>query len=120
MFIIRTALVLGAAVLLLPTDEKQQAKLYGTATHAVERIGGFCGRNPETCKQGGELWAVFAKKAEFGGRLVLDLISDRGRSAAQMQPVATQAAANAPSQTGTLRPTDLEPRWRGTPTRSGS
>ena len=113
MLIIRTALVLGVGVLFLPTDEKQQAKLYGTASYAVERASGFCDRNPQTCRQGAELWATFVKKAEFGGRMALDLISDRGRAGPQpaIQPADTR---------GTLRPNDLEPRWRGAQQRAGA
>ena len=72
MFFIKLAFWLGVAVLLLPTDAQQQARLYTTATSAVERATTFCDRNPATCTTAASAWATFLKKAEFGARLVGD------------------------------------------------
>ena len=79
MFLIRTAFWVGLAVLLLPTDERQQARLYGTAVATVERVTTFCDRNAQACAAGAELWATFVKKAEFGARVAIDLVSSGGR-----------------------------------------
>jgi len=42
MFLFRIVFWLGMLVLLLPTDERQQAKLYETAAASVERLTTFC------------------------------------------------------------------------------
>ena len=68
-----------SAVLLLPADERQQARLYDSAAAAIARVTTFCDRNPKLCAWGGELWADFLKKAEFGARMAVDLVSASGR-----------------------------------------
>ena len=79
MFLIRVGFWVGLAVLLLPTDERQQARLYSTAVTTVERVTTFCDRNAQACAAGAELWAIFVKKAEFGARMAIDLVSSSGR-----------------------------------------
>ena len=59
MFLIRVGFWVGLAVLLLPTDERQQARLYSTAVTTVERVTTFCDRNAQACAAGAELWAIF-------------------------------------------------------------
>ena len=99
MFLIRTAFWVGLAVLLLPTDERQQARLYGTAVATVERVTTFCDRNAQACAAGAELWATFVKKAEFGARVAIDLVSSGGRkdedASARAQPASASANAKA-------------------------
>ena len=68
MFLIRMVFWLGLIVVLLPTDERQQARLYNTAVATVERITTFCDRNAQACNAGADFWAAFVKKAEFGAR----------------------------------------------------
>src|SRR5215470_598584 len=79
MFLIRVAFWLGLVVLLLPTDERQQARLYSSVAAAVERVTTFCDRNPKVCATGAEVWSAFVKKAEFGVRLAIDLASSSAR-----------------------------------------
>src|SRR5215471_13335608 len=78
MFLIRVAFWLGLVVLLLPTDERQQARLYNTALATVERATTFCERNAQACTVAAQLWATFLKKAEFGARMAVDLMSSGG------------------------------------------
>ena len=63
-----------------------------------------------------EGWAMFLKKAEFGVRLVGDLISSQGRQNGPESPAAPShgpaGATNSGAQ-GTLLPTDMEAVWRG-------
>ena len=129
MFLIRLAFWLGLVVLLLPTDERQQAKLYGTAVSTVERVTTFCDRNAQLCSASVDFWATFLRKAEFGARVVGDLITSSGRKdevtpAVDVVPAPAPAPAPAdfrrrpeprayPSTQGTLTPTDLSPFWRG-------
>jgi len=115
MFLIRLTFWLALAVLLLPADEHQQARLYSSAAAAVARVSSFCDRNPQVCAAGAELWAAFVKKAEFGARLALDLAMPQKRDAdLGLEPV---GVARSPSEgaepRGTLRKSDLAPAWRG-------
>jgi hypothetical protein len=130
MFLIRAAFWIGLVVLLLPTDERQQARLYGTAVATVERVTTFCERNPQTCATGADLWATFLKKAEFGARIAIDLVTSNGRREAETreraEPASTGSrpapyrAPQAPASRGTLTPADLTPPWRGHVQRTGT
>jgi Family of unknown function (DUF5330) len=133
MFLIRMAFWVGLAVLLLPTDERQQARVYGTAIATVERVATFCERNAQACTAGAELWATFVKKAEFGARMAIDLAMSSGRKEEEPAPARTQPASakvkpepkpepkpetrpemKVPASVhGTLTPADLAPAWRG-------
>jgi uncharacterized protein DUF5330 len=113
MFFIKLAFWLGLVVLLMPTDAQQQARLYHTATAAVERATTFCDRNAKTCATAAETWATFLKKAEFGARLVGDLISSSGRQSQDAaQPPRHNTSANSSEPRGTLSAADMQPAWR--------
>ena len=126
MFLFRIVFWLGLAVLLLPTEENQQARLYETASATVERIATFCDRNPKTCAAGAEFWSTFVKKAEFGARVAADLITSRG----QRSEGTAQTSTPRPSGAAEPRPTsvprnslnrdDLGPAWRAPPPRAGA
>ena len=81
MFLFRIVFWLAVVVMLLPTEERQQAKLYETAAATVERLATFCDRNPTACAAGAEAWSAFVKKAEFGARVAVDLITSQGQRA---------------------------------------
>jgi hypothetical protein len=121
MSLIRLAFWLGLAVLLLPTDERQQARLYGNAMATVQRIATFCERNAEACAAGADLWATFVKKAEFGAHILADLASSEARKAEIVAPASVgpasvgrqpERAVGQPAD-GTLTANDLVPPWRG-------
>ena len=128
MFLIRVLFWLGLAVVLLPTEERQQARLFDTVQAAVERIATFCERNGKACAAGAELWSTFLKKAEFGARVAADLITSRGQRSdgvAQMaaprpsggiaaEPRAQPASRNTPSRD------EAGPTWRAPPSRTGA
>jgi hypothetical protein len=130
MFFIRVAFWLGLVVVLLPTDERQQARLYNTAVATVERVTTFCDRNAQACTAGAEFWATFVKKAEFGARIAVDLVSSGGRKEGEAVPTPARVEPEAPrgrpeprahpSARGTLSPTDLTPAWRGQMQRTGT
>jgi hypothetical protein len=128
-FLLRLMFWVGLVVMLLPTDEHQQAKLYETASATVERVVTFCDRNPKACAAGAELWATFTKKAEFGARVAVELISTGGRKpetaipASDTRPDNHPAAPETrprPSPRGTLTREDLSPAWRGQAPRNGA
>ena len=117
MFFIRLAFWLGVIVMLLPTDQQQQARVYNTAVSAVERASTFCDRNARTCELGAQAWASFLKKAEFGVRLLGDLITSGARSnepEPSTPPMRQKAGLSDTVGTrGTLSAADLQPAWRG-------
>ena len=127
MFLFRIVFWLGLAVVFLPTEETQQARLYETASATVERIATFCDRNPKTCAAGAEFWSTFVKKAEFGARVATDLITSRGqRSEGPAQAAAPRPSGAAaeprptPAPRNTLTREDLGPTWRAPPPRAGA
>jgi hypothetical protein len=115
----RLAFWLSLLVLLLPTDAAQQARFSSFANAALERLASFCDRNSRTCDAGSEAWSVFLKKAEFGVRLVGDLLGAGGRhgpeQAGEVPPYVPDKRFGKADPRGTLSPSDLyDPPWRGT------
>lgn len=121
MLLIRTTVLLGLGVLVLPTDEASQVRFANTARGVMGWTMTFCDRNAGTCEQGRQAWAVFVKKAEFGAKMAIDLIAERSKQTANapQQPARSQdpralvGDPAAPRQRGTLKAGDLEPAWRG-------
>ena len=108
MFFVKLAFWVGVVVMLLPSDEQQQARFYTTATTAVERVTTFCDRNPRTCATSSEVWSSFLRKAEFAARLVGDLVNSGARRSG------LDGSQPGPQHmSGTLSPMDVQPAWRG-------
>jgi hypothetical protein len=83
MGLLRLAFGAGLIVLLMPSDEAQQTKLYENASYAVDRAVTFCDRNAKTCETAGNLWTVFVRKVEFAARMGYDLATTFGKDSAQ-------------------------------------
>lgn len=118
MALVRVILGVGAVVLFMPTDKETQTKVYDATANAVERVATFCTRNPETCQKGGEYWAVFKQKAEFGARMAWTLAIERmnkGESAktAEASGAGREIVTGTTVDRGTLSDRDLQPNWRG-------
>jgi Family of unknown function (DUF5330) len=128
MFLIRSAFVVAVVIMLLPTDETQQARISGSAGAAAERAATFCERNAATCAAGTELWATFVKKAEFGARLAGSMVQDYMKGDGRARPASVEAVRSAPLDPshrpqparGTLTPGDIAPAWRGPVSRTGT
>jgi Family of unknown function (DUF5330) len=131
MFLIRTAFWLIVLVLLLPTDEDQQKRIYGTAQAAVNDIAQFCDRNPQTCATGQDAFAVLVQKAQYGAHMVQGLVEGKAMTFGSgiPGPVATtddagvmpvpaampfeSASWDAEASQDTLSPEDREAAWGG-------
>jgi hypothetical protein len=131
MSLLRLAFWLALLVLPLPTDSAQQARFTSFAGAALERLSGFCDRNAGTCDIGSAAWATFLRKAEFGLRLVGDLIGVGGERhvsapTPDQRPDALPPAygkrpgsrygssmGKAPPPVDTLPPDLYQPPWRG-------
>lgn len=123
MFLIRVTFWLALIVLLLPTDKSTQERLYAAASETAHRVATFCDRNAQACARGGEYWAVFKQKLDFGTKLAYEIAAERlmGKPAPAAVPVTTSSTpAKAERAKGTLSPADLQPEWRGKPAKSGA
>lgn len=125
MFLFRIVFWLAVIVLLLPTEEHQQAKLYATAAATAERLATFCDRNPRACSAAAEFWSQFVKKAEFGARVAVDLITSRARTEPGLaSPRPTGSAApeprNPPPPRNSLTRDEQAPAWRTQAQRTGA
>jgi len=131
LFLLRTAFWLMIIVLLLPTDERQRSEVYGTAQAAVHDLATFCDRNPETCAKGKDAFGVLVQKAQFGARMLIDLINGtksagEGEGGTGLQDPEQYPEQNSgtnfpyePSRLGsdgsqdTLNPDDRDEAWGG-------
>lgn len=117
MGLLRLGVVAAVGIALLPSDSEQQEILYNRAALAAQWTVTFCDRNEATCAQASWLWEQFAKKAEFAGRMAYDTLSEQlAANTGTTETGSIATAADAPSRSlerGTLTPSDLEPKWRG-------
>jgi hypothetical protein len=104
MSIFKAGIVLVAAIMLLPVEEKNQAQLASTASHTAERTASFCERNPSTCATGRDLWAVFLRKAEFGMELGARLLREHLLRASEEQKPAPTAPSERKAAAAALAP----------------
>lgn len=87
MFLFRTAFWLVVLILLLPTDEDQQKRIYGTAQAAVNDVASFCDRNPQTCAAGQDAFGVLMQKARYGGQMLVSLAEGKTASFGNSAPM---------------------------------
>jgi hypothetical protein len=102
MGLLRLAFGAGLVVLLMPSDEAQQAKLYQNASYAVDRAVTFCDRNARTCETAGTVWDVFVRKLEFAVRMGYDLATSQSREDAQAPPRYEPASAPSSQRSGPI------------------
>lgn len=125
MFLIRTAFWLTLIILLLPTNEEEQRRIYGTAEAAVNDMRTFCTRNPEVCARSREAFDAFAEKASFGANMVMDVIAgeDEGetrQAGAERDGRRVPASLESgPDSRNTLTEEDMDPAWNGPAAGSG-
>ncbi len=119
MSLIRTAVVLSAAIMLLPSDKGRQQQLFAQAASTVQDAATYCDRNAETCAKAAEYFELFKEKAAFAGELAFEALQRyqvNSQSAAIAEPTTSLPAV---SKRGTLTDKDLEPSWRATVRRQG-
>lgn len=108
MFLIRSAFWLAVVVAVLPSDPKDQAQLYQTASSAMHRAATFCDRNEAICTEAQRHFTTFKGKLAIAGRMAGDLINER--LAGAEQPVAEPVVAR--PAVDTLSAADRKPTWR--------
>ncbi len=114
---LRLAFWLAVVVFLLPSDPQQQARLHSIVMSALGRVNTYCDPSDRTCgAAGGELWFTFVKKAEFGLRLIGDIVGGGGGRSSPDEPPARQDRRwnGRPDPRRPRPPQDSQrPPWRG-------
>lgn len=129
MSLIRTFLLLAIIVIILPTDQNDQQRLYEKVAGTANWAATFCDRNGSTCEATAEAWTTFVRKAEFGAKMAADLFSKHVMKQGEEVAPANYAPAPQPRRfeepaayepqqrpqppRGTLSDHDLGPNWRG-------
>ena len=116
MFLLRVAFWLSIVILLIPADpasriEAPRVTLVEAlvATRAtIADLSGFCDRNTDVCATAGSAWQMFAERAGTGMRTLYRYL-DGERSAND-----DDRGEDGAGSSGTLRPEDQAPEWRGT------
>lgn len=110
---LRTAIVVGAVIALLPSDRAQQERLQQAVIDAANWTVTFCDRNQKSCENAAAGWEVFKAKAEFAGLVAYDIaMTHVFRPNADPAPAAGVETSSVEMR-GTLTARDLEPGWRG-------
>ena len=115
MRLLKLAFWIGLVVLLLPSDEAQQAKIYQNASYAIERATTFCDRNARTCDTASSVWAVFLKKLEIAARMGYDLATSAGNreESARYEPASVpQVRVLQQREPQPYRPDEQAAPWR--------
>ena len=73
MSLIRTGLVIGAVIYMMPSDTKRQTELIHSASDTLVWGLTYCEREPATCDQAKATWQQVMIKAKFGAALASDL-----------------------------------------------
>jgi hypothetical protein len=118
MFSMRTFILLGAAIYLLPSDPNRQQQFAATASQAYQKVTTICERDPRICEKAGVVYEDLKAKAHFGFGVVYALATGKAqtRNAAEdISYVPENARAERIGRNGTLTPSDLAPVWRGRP-----
>jgi hypothetical protein len=114
MGLLRTVLVVGAVVALLPSDRVEQERIAQAAVDAARWAMTFCDRNAKSCENATTAWVAFKAKAEFAAGVAYDVALTHVLGPADgAQSPAPPAETSALSRRGTLNARDLEPAWRG-------
>jgi len=114
MALVRTVIIVGAVIALLPSDRAQQERLQQAAVDAAQWAITYCDRNAKTCETASAAWETFKAKADFAAGVAYDVAMTHVfpatlDTASRPPPAETSALADY----GTLTTQDLEPTWRG-------
>jgi hypothetical protein len=124
-FLLRVAFWLTVVLVLLPSGGSKpvdtNAQVGATdavaaAGAAVSDMSGFCQRQPEACMVGGQAAVAIGQRAQAGARMVYEFLHDhvaRGETGSVPEHQQARAVPTHPDSQTTLRPTDLDPAWRG-------
>jgi hypothetical protein len=125
-FLLRIAFWLGVVCILLPSGGSKpaapEARIDATqaatlASAAVTDMRGFCDRQPDACKVGGNVVVALGHKAEAGARTLYEFVTTKiSEKSAPAQKTAAQTPTAkivtvSTADHGTLKPSDMAPAW---------
>lgn len=129
MSFVRAAFWIFLILLLMPTNDKEKADFYSAASRTVSDVGGFCTRNPQVCDNTSAILERMLRKMRTTMEMLEDMVQSdaarrdgnppvRDRQGEQRQQHGGRgdllvAPTSATRSQQTLRPTDLQPAWRG-------
>ena len=123
-FLLRVAFWLTIVLALLPSGGSQPVgggvkatEAFEAAGAAVSDVSGFCDRQREACAVGAQAAVAIGQRAQAGAKMVFEFLSEhtsRGvtRSVSDGKLAARQVP-HSPDSQSTLKPSDLDPTWRG-------
>lgn len=117
MLSLRTLILVGAVVYLLPSDPARQQAFVSTANQAFQHVTTYCDRDPAMCDKARTIFDDLKSKAHFGIGVIYALATRSGRSS-ESGDAAPAYYGSTPTERdgaghGTLTSRDLEPAWRG-------
>jgi hypothetical protein len=122
-FLLRTAFWLSIVLALLPTGGSQPKsnepsinpiEAVSAAGAAVSDLSGFCGRQPDACVVGAQAVSAFGQRAQAGAKMVYEIISEKMvTETGSVTPTKASTTGATKGSQQTLKPSDLEPAWRG-------
>lgn len=116
MFLLRTAFWLTIVLVLLPgvpksgpdaTEKVNPVEALSAATATVADAGGFCGRQPQACAVGAQLFEAAGERAREGALMVFEFVSQK------ISEQKRAAAVHGGKGVDTLTKGDLGAEWRG-------
>jgi hypothetical protein len=121
MFSMRTLILLGAAIYLLPSDPNRQQQFAATASQAYQKVTTICERDPRICEKAGVVYEDLKAKAHFGFGVVYALATGKAQSRDAAEDISYVSESYVPEnaraerigRNSTLTPSDLAPVWRG-------
>lgn len=112
MRLLKWAFWLGLLVLLMPSDEAQQTRMYQNASAAIERATTFCDRNARVCDTASAAWGVFVKKLEVAARMGYDLATSAGSNDGPARFEPATYPSDRPQYRSSLPSDPQTPAWR--------
>jgi len=124
-FLLRVAFWLTIVLALLPSGGSQPVAGGVKATEAmvaagaaVSDVSSFCDRQREACAVGAQAAVAIGQRAQAGAKMVYEFFSEhksRGVTGSVSEPklAAARQVPHSPDSQSTLKPSDLDPTWRG-------
>ncbi len=126
-FLLRMAFWLGLVLILLPSGGPAQripattdvgaSDALSAASATVTDVKGFCARQPNACTIGTQIATAIGYRAQNGAKMLYELLSEMLGPRDTGSIGGGNKSARPRNSQDTLTPADLNPTWRGPPSR---
>lgn len=126
MGILRNTIILGAAILAMPSPPASETKdgvvaestssfaYVSAAAETFADVRAFCERRPGVCKTAGHIAGTMEAKAKYGAKLIYEWANEAGSEDTNSTALPLDLAASDPIATGTAPVQDLGPLSQST------